>query len=128
MATDPHPARRLAGSTLRRRALLLCLCLIGIGLGIGCESMDQKPIPILTVEIYPEEGAYGYNHQRVAEDQLHAELSRVAEDTRQPITNECRAYVRLIAHQGVTRDRVDALVSYCFGIGLVQIENVGSGY
>jgi hypothetical protein len=94
----------------------------------GCEDDEvRKPIPMLEIEVLAEPGVFILDSQRMDFEHLKAELRRVADDSRRPITNTCRAYVRLYVRKGASNEVAEDLVSFCHGIGLDQIENRGSG-
>jgi hypothetical protein len=114
----PSAARNLAW-------LMLAVVLFALS---GCEDDEvRKPIPMLDIEVLAEPGVFILDNQRMDFEHLKAELRRVADDTRRPITNTCRAYIHLYVRKGASNERAEDLVSFCHGIGLDQIENRGSG-
>jgi hypothetical protein len=109
---------------------LAWIVLVGLLLAVsGCDDEDEvrKPIPMLEVEVLAEPGVFMLDNQRMDFEHLKAELRRVADDSRRPITNTCRAYVRMYVRKGASNEVAEDLVSFCHGIGLDQIENRGSG-
>jgi hypothetical protein len=111
------------------RRNLAWMVLAGLLLAVsGCDDDDvRKPIPMLEIEVLAEPGIFILDNQRMDFEHLKAELRRVADDSRRPITNTCRAYVRLYVRKGASNEVAEDVVSFCHGIGLDQIENRGSG-
>jgi hypothetical protein len=119
-------ARPLARQPLRLAGLSAMLVLL-LGILGGCGDDDRKPIPVLEVVVLGDGSGFTFNDRHVDLAQLKAELRRVADETRRPVTNTCRAYVRLIVRPGADQVRADEVTSFCQGIGLVQIENQAIG-
>ena len=88
----------------------------------GCMDEERKPIPIITIEILAESGAFMLNQQRMDEAALHVELRRIADENRRPLTNTSRAYVRIVTQVGADEARKATVVDFCVSVGLDKIE------
>ncbi len=109
------------------RRLWLAAMLAILGLMTGCDDDERKPMPMVNIVVLAEDNSYLLNDQRMGLRELKVELRRIADETRRPVTNACRAYVRLDVKLGADRNRADEVVSFCNGVGLVQIENQAAG-
>jgi hypothetical protein len=104
------------------RRVQLVLVAVMLLSSVGCMDEERKPIPIVSIEILAESGAFMLNQQRVDEAALRVELRRIADENRRPLTNTSRAYVRIATQVGADEARKATIVDYCISIGLDKIE------